>query len=83
LDHADNPRFSNGPVTGLGIFFGIPGILLGPFIGAVAGELMSHGQIDQASRVGIATWIGLILGTAAKLGLALAMVGIFAIAYFL
>jgi uncharacterized protein YqgC (DUF456 family) len=67
----------------IGIFFGIAGILFGPFIGAIVGELMSHGQIEQASRVGIATWIGLILGTATKLALALAMVGIFAIAYFL
>jgi uncharacterized protein YqgC (DUF456 family) len=66
----------------IGIFFGIPGLILGPFVGAVAGELMSHGQIEQASRVGVATWTGLILGTVAKLGLAFTMVGIFVAAYF-
>lgn len=66
----------------IGIFFGLVGVLLGPFIGAFAGEMMSHGQFEQASRVGVATWVGLVIGTAAKLGFAFAMVGIFAAAYF-
>jgi uncharacterized protein len=68
--------------TIVGIFFGIPGLLLGPFVGAVVGELSTHGRIDQAGRVGVATWVGLILGTLVKLALACSMLGIFALAFF-
>ena len=69
--------------TAIGIFFGILGLIFGPFVGAVAGELLSHGRMDQASRVGIATWVGLIFGTLAKIGLVFTMLGVFAAAYFL
>ena len=41
-----------------GIFLGIPGLILGPFVGAVAGELLSHGKVEQATRAGLATWMG-------------------------
>jgi len=65
-----------------GVFFGLPGLILGPFVGAVAGELMSHGQVQQATRAGLATWVGLIFGTLAKLALVFTMLGVFAFAYF-
>ena len=68
--------------TLIGIFFGIPGLLLGPFIGAVIGEFSVHGRIDRASHVGVATWVGLIFGTIAKIAIAFAMLGIFIFAYF-
>jgi uncharacterized protein YqgC (DUF456 family) len=57
----------------IGIFFGLPGLILGPFIGAAIGELSVHGGLGRATEVGIATWIGLILGVAAKLAICLAM----------
>jgi uncharacterized protein YqgC (DUF456 family) len=63
----------------VGIFFGLPGVLLGPFVGAVLGELASRGDLDAAGRAGIGATIGLILGTAAKLALGFAMIGIFVI----
>lgn len=69
--------------TVVGLFFGIPGLIFGPFIGALAGELSVHGRMDQAGRVGIATWLGLIFGTLAKIAIAFAMIGIFVLAYFL
>ena len=65
-----------------GLFLGLPGLVLGPFVGAVAGELMSHGQVQQATRAGLATWVGLIFGTLAKLALVFTMLGLFAFAYF-
>jgi uncharacterized protein YqgC (DUF456 family) len=65
-----------------GMFLGLPGLILGPFVGAVAGELMSHGQVQQATRAGLATWVGLIFGTLAKLALVFTMLGVFAFAYF-
>jgi len=67
--------------TFAGLFLGLPGLILGPFVGAVAGELMSHGQVQQATRAGIATWIGLLFGTLAKLALVFTMLGLFALAY--
>lgn len=69
--------------TVVGIFFGLLGLIFGPFVGAVMGEFLSHGKMDQASRVGVATWIGLIFGTLAKIGLVFTMLGVFAAAYFL
>lgn len=69
--------------TVAGLFFGLPGLLLGPFAGAVAGELLSHGQVQQATRAGVATWMGLLFGTLAKLALVFTMLGVFALAYFL
>jgi uncharacterized protein YqgC (DUF456 family) len=65
-----------------GLFLGLPGLVLGPFVGAVAGELLSHGQVQQATRAGLATWMGLIFGTLAKLALVFTMLGVFALAYF-
>jgi hypothetical protein len=69
--------------TAAGVFLGIPGLILGPFVGAVAGELLSHGQLTQAARAGVATWVGLLFGTLAKLALVFAMLGIFLAAWLL
>ena len=72
-----------GSVIGgiVGIFFGLIGLLLGPFIGAVAGELMARRSIADATRVGLATWIGLLVGTMAKIALAVSMLGVFLTSY--
>ena len=67
----------------VGMFLGIPGLLLGPFVGAMVGELMAQRSVERAASVGIATWIGLVLGSAAKLSLCLAMVLLFAFAWFI
>jgi uncharacterized protein YqgC (DUF456 family) len=64
-----------------GLFLGIPGLLLGPFVGAVIGEMLSHGELQRATRAGAATWVGLVFGTLAKLALVFTMLGIFAFAY--
>jgi uncharacterized protein YqgC (DUF456 family) len=65
----------------VGIFFGLPGLLLGPFIGALIGELSSGSTMHQATRVGIGTWIGLLFGTLAKIALCFTMLGVFALAF--
>lgn len=41
------------------------------------------GAEQRALRVGLATWIGLLIGTAVKLALSFAMVGVFAMAYWI
>ena len=63
------------------VFFGLPGILLGPFIGAVVGELIARGGFAQAAKVGIGTWLGLVVAAVAKLVIAFLMIGIFAAFY--
>jgi uncharacterized protein YqgC (DUF456 family) len=63
-----------------GVFFNIPGLIIGPFIGAMAAELMRGRELAHASKVGFGTWIGLAVGTALKLALAFAMLGVFVLA---
>ncbi|MEO8672667.1 MAG: DUF456 domain-containing protein [Tahibacter sp.] len=60
-----------------GFFLGIPGLLFGPFFGALAGELIAGGTLSRATTVGVGTWLGLLFGTLAKIALAFAMLGIF------
>jgi uncharacterized protein YqgC (DUF456 family) len=67
--------------TVVGLFLGIPGLLLGPFVGAVVGELSSGRSVPQSAHAGIATWIGLIFGTIAKLAASLVMIVVFATAW--
>ena len=67
--------------TIVGMFFGLVGIVIAPFIGAVAGEIIERGKLAPAARVGFGTWLGLIAGTLAKFGIVLAMVGVFVAAY--
>ena len=66
----------------VGMFFGLPGLVLGPFIGAVAGELKARRPMGQAAVSGVGAWIGLLLGVLAKLVIALVMIGVFAFDYF-
>ena len=67
----------------VGIFFGLPGFIFGPFLGAVIGEYLAKRNWRQASRVGFGTWLGMLLGIAGKLTLVFTMVGIFLTAYVL
>lgn len=67
----------------IGFFFGIPGILLGPFAGAVLGELSLQRSLGHASRAGFGTVVGMAVGAAGKLVIGIAMVGIFLLARFL
>lgn len=68
--------------TLLGLFFGLPGLVIGPFIGAVAGELTTDRDLVRAGRAGIAAWIGFAIGMAVKVALVFVMIGIFLGAYF-
>ncbi|TAN07509.1 MAG: DUF456 domain-containing protein [Rhodanobacteraceae bacterium] len=66
--------------TVVGLFFGIPGLILGPFLGAMTGQLASGSRVGDAARVGVGTWIGLLLGTVVKLAVACMMLGMFVLA---
>jgi len=70
--------------TFAGMFFGLPGVFAGPFIGAAAGELLHQrrlGAAGQAARVGLGTWVGVVLAVGLKLMAVFAMIGIFALAW--
>ena len=65
----------------VGLFFGLPGLILGPFVGAVVGEYTVQRNLEQAGRVGVGTWLGMVLGMAARLSLVFAMLAVFTTAY--
>jgi uncharacterized protein YqgC (DUF456 family) len=73
-----------GAVIGsiVGIFLGFPGVLFGPFIGAVMGELLERRSLQQATRAGFGATVGLVLGAAIKIALAFSMIGVFLVARF-
>ena len=77
--YGGSSRAMAGAVLGgvVGLLFGIPGILLGPFLGAVAAELSLQRSLDQAGRAGFGTVVGLAIGVAGKLAIGIAMIGLF------
>jgi len=62
-----------GATVGLliGLFFGPPGIIIGPFIGAVVGELIYKDDFRYAMRAGFGSLIGFMAGIGLKLATSL------------
>ena len=71
-----SPQALVGATVGgvVGIFLGIPGMILGPFIGAVAGELLARGRLAQAGKVGLGTWLGLVASAVLKIVIVFMMI---------
>jgi len=69
-----------GAVVGgvIGIFFNIPGIILGPFLGALLFEMIGGRAWKEAVRAGLGAVIGLFVGALGKLACCAAMMGLFA-----
>jgi uncharacterized protein YqgC (DUF456 family) len=67
--------------TVAGLFFMPIGLLAGPFVGAWLGEYWHGRHLGRATAVGLGTWLGIVLGTASKLAIALAMLVLFALAW--
>lgn len=68
--------------TFAGLFFMPIGVFVGPFVGALLGELWHGREWRKATKVGFGTWLGIALGVVLKLGLAFAMLGLFVFAWF-
>ncbi len=69
--------------TVLGVFMGgLIGILVMPLIGAFIGEFWAKRDLLHAGRVGVATWTGMVIGTAVKIALAFMMLGVLIFMYF-
>jgi uncharacterized protein YqgC (DUF456 family) len=66
-----------------GLFTGLWGLLFLPLAGAALGEMIAHQDLWRAGRVGVATWLGLVMAGALKLAVAFAMVGLFVAALLL
>jgi uncharacterized protein YqgC (DUF456 family) len=69
-----------GAVVGglVGIFFALPGIIVGPFLGALFFELMGGREWKPAARAGLGAVIGLFVGALGKLACCVAMMALFA-----
>ena len=62
-------RGAAGAIVGglIGMFFNLPGILLGPFIGALTFELLGGRKFKDATKAGAGATIGLFAGVVGKL----------------
>jgi uncharacterized protein YqgC (DUF456 family) len=60
-----------------GVFTGLVGLIFMPLAGAAIGEFLARRDALRAGRVGVATWIGMLVGTVAKVAIVFLMVGIF------
>jgi uncharacterized protein YqgC (DUF456 family) len=65
----------------LGVFGGLPGLVIGPIAGAMTGEWVARRNPKQAARAGLAAGLGFLLAAVVKLGIGLAMVAVFGVAY--
>jgi hypothetical protein len=62
-----------GTFSGL-VLLGPAGIIFGPFVGAVAGELINKKTLVTAVRSGIGTMVGLLGGSLLKLAIEIIMI---------
>src|SRR5881397_1506019 len=74
-------RGATGAIVGglAGLFFSLPGILLGPFVGALLFELASGRKLKDSSRAGVGATLGLLAGALGKVCCCLAMMGLFGV----
>jgi uncharacterized protein YqgC (DUF456 family) len=73
-------RGMTGAVIGgiVGLFFNLPGIILGPFIGATLFEMLGDKEFKKAAHAGLGATIGLLLGIVGKFSICVVMMILFA-----
>jgi len=64
---------NRGSIAGtvLGLFFMPWGIIVGPFVGAVLGELLGGRDLPKAMKAGLGTFFGVVFGVLLKMALCL------------
>jgi len=67
----------------VGLFLGLPGILLGPPLGAMAFELAKDPNVGKAAKAGVGAFIGFAVGSVLKIALAFMLLGVLALAFVL
>ena len=72
-------RGAIGAVIGglIGLFFSLPGIILGPFIGATLFELFGRKEFKHAAKAGVGAVVGLLLGVVGKCAVCVIMILLF------
>lgn len=68
-----------GAVVGglIGMFFSLPGIILGPFLGAGLFEMMGGRPWAEATRAGVGAVLGMLFGAVGKIACCVAMMLLF------
>ncbi len=66
--------------TVAGIFMGLVGVLFMPLVGAAIGEYLARRDHGRALEVGLATWLGIMVGLVSKVVIAFMMLGVFIVA---
>ncbi len=74
-----------GSAVGLvvGLFLGLPGIILGPAVGALAFEYAKDPNFERALKAGAGAFLGFVVGSVLKVTLAFVLVGVVALRYLL
>ena len=63
--------------TVAGLFMGLVGVLFMPLVGAAVGEFLARRDHERALKVGVATWLGVMVGLVSKVVIAFMMIGVF------
>ena len=68
-----------GAVVGglIGLFFSLPGIIIGPFLGAGLFEMMGGRPWPEATRAGFGAVLGMVFGAVGKIACCIAMILLF------
>jgi uncharacterized protein YqgC (DUF456 family) len=72
-------RGMTGAVVGaiVGLFFSLPGLILGPIIGAFLFELIGGREWRESAKAGVGALIGMVLGTLGRVICCVLMIGVF------
>jgi uncharacterized protein YqgC (DUF456 family) len=72
-----------GSAVGLlvGLFLGLPGIILGPAVGALVFEYAKDPNFERALKAGLGTFVGFVVGSVLKVTLAFVLVGVVALRF--
>jgi uncharacterized protein YqgC (DUF456 family) len=73
--------FGAGVGAVVGLPFGLPGVILGPAIGALAFEYMKNPDLARAGKAGLGGLFGYVLAVVAKAVFGLTLVGLAIVAY--
>lgn len=73
-------RGAVGAVVGgiIGLFFSLPGIILGPLVGATLFEMIGDKEFKKAAKAGAGAVVGLALGVIGKSAVCVMMIALFA-----
>jgi uncharacterized protein YqgC (DUF456 family) len=63
--------------TVLGVFTGLWGLIFMPLVGAAMGQYLDQRDALRAGKVGLATWLGMLVGAVAKVAIVFVMLGTF------